>query len=986
MRRGFSLAGRIARLIGSATVYLLLSATLQSGFANPVESADRPGFDFRDGASRDPSVPAPPAVLGLEMGNRPVRHGEVIRYLESLAETSPRVKLVDYGKTHENRSLIYAVIALPEHLSRLDEIMADRDCLADPGCPWSDGVAETPAVAWLGYSIHGTELSSTDAALQLAYELAAGRDDTILDILRNVIVLIDPLQNPDGRERYLSQIEFLNGIVPNPDPASLNHTAFWPWGRSNHYLFDLNRDWFAQVHPESQARVAVIRRWKPQLVMDAHEMKSSSTYLFPPARDPLNPHLDPRQLSWIERFSRDQAAAFDHRGWSYYTREWNEEWYPGYGSSWPLYRGAVGILNEQSRTEGRVVRRPDGSTVTYREAVHHQLVSSLVNLQTLAENRGEILRDFREIRSDAVQRGGQGPFRAFLFAPVPNAERLSRFAQNLTNQGIQVLRAAAEFRATDLHDAWGEEWKSKDLPAGTRMVRLDQPLEPLIRATLEFHTQMADSFLASEREELEIHDQTRIYDVTAWSLPIAYGIESYWTGRIPQATWEVEGEPGPEEGGLRGEWPAYGIVAAENQERLHAAAAKLMEAGLAVRVAEEPFRLEGSDYGAGSLLLVRETNPDSLVDVVRRVAAETRTHFQAVRTARAESGPDLGGGKFRPLIEPRIAILAGNPTYTGEYGSLWHLFDHEMRIRVSSLDVSRVGDTDLSRYNVLIMPSVREGPDSYRRVLGAEGVESIGTWVKNGGTLIGLHVGAAFLADTTTGLSQVRLRRQSLEKYRSPECGVPYKAARQLFMAEAMGFDDEGAPLAVPGSFGVPGPGDPVLGPGAIAFAPAAGKRVGALRCAKSLQEDDGASTAADLDPELLARIDERLRRFRPRGVILRVDLDPRRWLAFGMPDRIPFMLSTSFAYLAQSPVHVVGRFADYDDLQVSGLLWPEAAGRWARTACVTRESVGRGQVILFAGNPAFRGYWLGTRRLLMNAAVFGPGMGTSTNPPYSSE
>jgi hypothetical protein len=964
-------------------------------------------FEFRPDADLDATIPTPEAFLGHAVGDRPIRHAEVTRYLEVLAEASDRVELREYGSTHEGRRLVYAVIALPERIARIDEIRAERDRYADPRLTPDPetGAATLPAVGWMAYSIHGDELSSTDAAIQLAYELAAGRDAAVTAILDSVIVIVDPLQNPDGRERYLSQLEFLNGVVENPDPASLHHTAFWPWGRGNHYLADLNRDWFPQVHPESRARIAALREWKPQLVVDSHEMGTASTYLFPPPRAPFNPHMHGWFWKWLDRFSADHAAAFDRHGWSYYTREWNEEWFPGYGSSWVAFQGAIGILYEQSSTSGRVVKRPDGMEVDFRTAVHHQIVSSLANLTTLAHERRAILLDYHRGRREAVERGRRGDLRALLFAPSPNVDRIHRLAAVLENQGVEVHRAAEAFSASDLHDVWGEE-KSIELPPGTLLVRLDQPLEPLIRATAEFHTQMSDSFLSSEREQLETRNETRLYEVTAWSLPVAYGVETYWTGRIPSAGWERVGPPpadwitsivsegpfpsGGSPPGLEGDWPAYAIVAHAGQEKVLAAAARLMDSGFSVRVAEEEFRAGGVDYPPGTILLRREANADSLADVVRRVAEETGTRFRTVASARSEAGPDLGGDKFRTLVPPRIAILAGTPLSTSQYGSVWHLFDRELGLRVSSLDVARVASTDLRRYNVLILPPAWGGRSPYRRALGHDGVESIREWVEDGGTLVGMSTGAAFLADSSSAFSRVLLRRQVTEKHPAPERGIPYAVGRRLYLSEAMGLDDEideGSPPELPEAFGVPGPGDPVIGPGARAFAADVGERSRAENTRPTSDADDAEGEAATTpekpDAETLLSIDERLRRFRPRGAILRVDLDPRRWLAFGLPERVAATVHTSYAYLASDPVETVGRFAGYDELHVSGLLWPEAAGRWAHTAYATREAKGRGQVILFAGNPVFRSYFLGTRRLLLNAAILGPGMGAAAEPPY---
>ena len=389
------------------------SATVSPGSPTPRWDATL----FMAGGTYDPSVPTPESVLGFPMGTRPVRYEEMWRYLATLDTASPRVAVLPYAKSHEGRALIYVAIGTESRLANLEAVQEAAAKWADPRASLpAEPPADLPLVAWLGYAIHGDELSSTDAALQLVYQLAAGTDSVTQRIRDRVLVCIDPSQNPDGRERFLAQMQAFAGRVPNPDDQSLQHQGFWPWGRVNHYLFDLNRDWIYVVNPESQGRVRAVTGWKPQLVVDSHEMGWDDTYLFSPAREPFNPHLPALMRPWAHVFSRDQAAAFDRRGWSYYTREWNEEFFPGYGSSWAAYHGAVGILYEQAGTDGSLVRQPDGNVLTFRDAVAHQFTSSITNLDTAARNRAVLLRDARLSRRAALDAGSRGPVRVFAYS------------------------------------------------------------------------------------------------------------------------------------------------------------------------------------------------------------------------------------------------------------------------------------------------------------------------------------------------------------------------------------------------------------------------------------------------------------------------------------------------------------------------------------------------------------------------------------------
>src|SRR5574341_788763 len=426
---------------------------------------------FFPGGTYDPNIPDPSQFLGYKVGSRPARYAQVVSYFETLAKSTGKAKLIEYGKTYEGRSLYYLLIGSEENMAKLEEIKNSIAQLSDPRKisprQAQDIIENTPTIAWLAYSIHGDELSSTDAAIQVAYQLAAGTDTLTERIRQSLIIIIDPLQNTDGRERFLTQVEGWNGTMPNPDVQSLEHAGFWPWGRGNHYLFDLNRDWFTLVHPETRGKIKAILEWHPQLFVDSHEMGPFSSYLFSPPREPFNPHMTSYIKKWWKTFASEQARAFDKYGWSYYSREWNEEWYPGYGSSWSIYIGAVGILYEQAGVEGSLVKQKDASVLTYREAVHHHFVSSISNLTTATNNRKELLKDFY----DEKKKNCESPteVKAYLFAPSDNQVRLHKFIEKLLWQNIEVHQATTDFKA-NVSDFWGQKFSGKKFPPGTFIV------------------------------------------------------------------------------------------------------------------------------------------------------------------------------------------------------------------------------------------------------------------------------------------------------------------------------------------------------------------------------------------------------------------------------------------------------------------------------------------------------------------------------------
>jgi Zinc carboxypeptidase len=963
------------------------------------------GDYFRPDGSYDPAIPTPADVLGFEIGERPARYEELVRYAEALAAATPRVTVSRYARSHENRDLIYMTITSKANQDHIAEIQSDITTLADPRISIYESelkriLHNTPVISYCAYSIHGDELSGADASLRVAYELAAGQTPDIEKLRQNLVVLIDPNENPDGRERILAQIGSFIGKVPNADPDALSHEGFWPWGRANHYLFDLNRDWFALVHPESRGRADILRQWRPQLVIDAHEMGSSNTYLFSPPRDPFNPCWPSSTLDWWQRFAADQANAFDQHGWSYYTRDWNEEFFPGYGSALAIYQGAVGILYEQSRTAGQPVRKPSGQIVTFPEAISHQYTSTMANLMTASENRQALLTAYRDSRNEAIDRGAKGVVKAFYFEPTPDPHRAGKLAERLAAMGIEVERLNETATLSGARSVWEEGKRNPTLPEGSYRVRLDQPDGLLAQVILSPHLMMPDSSLAQEREHLERKKGSRIYDVTAWSPLLASGLTVWWTPKMDDLDWEPTTTAPMPAGHIDAGSTAYGWLFDGTTDQALAFAAKLTSESFVVRVGRKSFEYDGVQYPRGSFLLRSEENPPDAGRRLRELVFGSGVKMVPVSTARILIGPDLGGGSWQRLIEPRIAILSGQPMSYSSVGAAWHLLDNELGIRTSLIDVSRVNQIDLKRYNTIVMPGAWGGGSGYRRALGERGTQKLKDWIRDGGTVVALAGGAEFLADSAGNFSQVRLRSQTLDDFPAPGFGLSAAAVTRLERMQATGLGADGKPIQTAGLYdwdnhpealSIPGLGSPVLGPGLWEMTGPAGKaakeRGSLLAGAESSPDKTGDSEnskgSENEKKHLQKKSDNRLKRFLPSGAILRVDLDPEQWVAYGAGDKVAVMQRRSDAFLARDPVSTIGRFAAPGELHLGGLLWPEAVGRISQTAYLTRESMGRGQIILFASDPNFRGYFWGTQRLFLNALLLGPGLGTTHSVPW---
>ncbi len=931
---------------------LLWAITAQAGL-HPSYSAkaEIDTVEFYNTHSYDRSVPNPNDYLQYPVGKWPARYHEFVLYFQELAAFSDRLRIETHETTHEGRTLYNLFISSPENIRNLEAHREQMDKLADPraglsNSALSEALAGQPAFAWLGYSIHGDEISGSDAAIRLAYHLAAANDSATLHLLDNVIIIIDPCENPDGRERYLSMLETYKSHVPNYDSRSAQHGGVWPWGRANHYLFDLNRDWILLTQPETKGRVRTILEYHPVMVVDGHEMGSNATFLFSPPRQPINYNTPENVMKWYSIFRDDQAQAFDERGWPYYTGEWNEQWYIGYGSAWPTFFGTVGILYEQAGVDGQVVRQRDNYLLSYHEAINHQFTSSIANLQTVANNREELLRDYRSARNNIVTRGERSNL-TFIFVPDEDELKMQRLISSLLTQGIEVHRAAEEFPVGDVTDIYQKKHSMKRFPAGTYLVSTAQPQGALAKAMLEFDLHLKPEFLEEERRELEKHGDTRMYEVSAWCVPMAYDVDAYMTtSRI-----SVQQEPvtGPTATGGRVIDPGaqYGFIVDMQGEKTYRMLNGLFGEHVTVYASEKAFTIEGRRYRPGALVLRRRGNPDDLPNILTRLARETGVDVHGVNTGLSTEGSHLGAPTFRLLQQPKVAILTGAPLSFTSVGSLWFTIDRELEIPHSLLHMDEFMWTDISPYNVLVFPSAWGSGLQDR--LGKRGKQKLEEWVEDGGTLILMGSSATWAADTSVALTQVRLKRQVLDKLED------YARALERELAAE---DPEVDTMAL-------------WHPEEIEAEKSADEE--AARQKKGQKED-------------AEELDKWQRRFRPGGVILRADVDTEHWLAFGMKERVPTMIWGSQAYLSKEPVATVARLTpEADKLRMSGLLWPEARERWAGTAYTTRERKGKGQIVIFAGDPNMRAYWYGTRKMFVNAVLYGPGF-TSGFEPYSEE
>jgi len=922
--------------------------------------------------------------LGFPLGQRAATPAEIGACLEAWAAASDRMRVTRYASTHEGRPLYYVVLGTPERLGKLDEVRAGWDRLADPS-GLDDHRArqlldELPAVAWLAYSIHGDETSGADAALAVIHHLAFDRGEDTNRLLDKLLVIVDPMMNPDGRHRFLQQVAEFRGEKHNLDDQSLVHTGYWPWGRTNHYLFDMNRDWLFGTQPETRGRMKAVEMWHPQMFVDAHEMGPQESYLFSPPRQPYNPNLPDWQHQWNRQFARDQASAFDAHGWRYYTGEWNDDWYPGYSDAWAALGGAIGILYEQAGVADDGVKQAGGYVLSYREAVFHHLTSSMANLRSLAANAKAIKQDWYEQRREAVSGGGPYAKRTFAVLPTKNQGRLKDFVDLMNLQGVRVYRLDRDTSLGDATDQLGRRRGRVDLPAGTLLIPNRQPLAQRTAALLEFDPHIPEDSLHNERKRLLREGQTTVYDVTAWNLTMLFGLESLTLeSALPGAVTRIESLPStaPHQ---ESKAEPVGWYFDGADDRAQAAAAWLLQHDVRVRLARRDTELGGKSVAAGSPLVLAVDNRQLALDLPGRLAAAADASGIAARAVETGLGEgdraDLGGEYFPILPRPRVALVTRGDIDSYDFGADWYYLDQKLGLRNSHLDVDRLADTDLRRYNVIVLPNRSRGQ------LPEDALAALRSWVHDGGSLIAVGGSARQLATTDADMGNTRLLPDVLDDplpYRVA-LAREWQAARDD-MPAASSIWAHDAPLSLDVPWEMEHPDESAGGGGE-----------------KSKSEASGGMpepTAAQLEDDWQAL-------FMPQGALLATRTDHKSWLMLGAGDYLPVMTGDAPVLMAARSVSAPARFGvllpSDDDavsgphdlgwapmpagdelrLRMSGLLWPEAAHRLANAAWLTRESVGSGQLILFATPPVFRGASLATARVFANAVLYGPGLGAS--------
>ncbi|MFN3757782.1 MAG: M14 metallopeptidase family protein [Algoriphagus aquaeductus] len=675
------------------------------------------------GYTYNPSVPTPKQVLGYEVGEWHVTHDQLVMYMKAVAAASDRVKFEETGRSYEKRPQTLLTITSPSNLGKLDQIKAERAKLREPGS--SVNIQNMPVVMFMGYSVHGNEPSGANASLLAAYHFAAANE--IAADLENIVLLLDPAINPDGLNRFASWVNSHKAYVMNGDPAQRELNEAWPRGRTNHYWFDLNRDWLPVQHPESRNRVKVFQSWLPNIHLDFHEMGTNSTFFFQPGvPSRVHPLTPKKNFELTEKIGTYHAKALDQIGSLYYNQENYDDFYYGKGSTYPDVQGSIGILFEQASSRGHLQESANGM-LSFPFTIRNQFTANLSSYQAAKEMRVELNQWMKDFYTEIKNETTADVNKAYIFGAKEDDARSFHLADLILQHDIKVFALKEDITVN------GKQFKKES----SYIVPADQPQYRLIKAMFETRTTFQDSLF---------------YDISAWTYPMAFHLDfmalnsrilnlasvtQVDKNNFAQAPGKVIGEAGAYQYAL--EWTDYYAPKAAYQ---------LLKAGFLVRVSNAEFSIaEGKTFGRGTLLIDKgESGMDNqaFFAKLREIALGSHVDIHALTTGYT-GGANLGSTFMAPLKTPNVALLVDGGVDSGEAGEIWHLLDQRMKMPVTLLPLDAVSGANLSRYNVILMAD-----GNYGR-LGQAGATAIKNWVSQGNTLVAKGGALRWLAQNEIG-------------------------------------------------------------------------------------------------------------------------------------------------------------------------------------------------------------------------------------------
>lgn len=660
-----------------------------------------------EGYTYDQDIPTPSSVLGFEVGEWHASHDQVVHYFRSLANSSPRVHLIEYGRTYEMRPLIMLAVSSPENIQRIEEIKTLRRQLRTGDA--TGDMEEIPLAMYLGHSVHGNEPSGINASLLSAYHFVAANE--VAAELEHTVLLIDPALNPDGGNRFASWVNTHKSYHMNGDRNNRELNEAWPRGRTNHYWFDLNRDWLPVQHPESRGRISQLQEWLPNIVLDFHEMETDNTYFFQPGIPSRNHPLTPqRNFELTEKIAQYHARYLDNIGSLYYSQESFDDFYYGKGSTYPDIQGAVGILFEQASSRGHLQENVYG-TIAFPFTIKNQFTTALSSFEAARDMHEELNQYMLEFYREARNEYEADNNKAYIFGSTDDYGRVFHLVDMILHHDIRIYSLEED---VTLNNVPFEAKKAFIVP-------LNQPQYRLIKSMFETRTEFQDSLF---------------YDVSTWNMPMAFNLDymALSSSILNLAkVEELEKDLERDMGQVIGAAGAYGYAFEWQEYYAPKALYYLMDKGYQVRLSHQPFRTElGQDFRRGTILIDKgnaEKSDGEFFEDLRITAEQNSLTIHAITTGYT-SGINLGSPSISVLQKPSIALVVDEGVMSSDAGEIWHLFDQRIDVPITLIPTGRMGIADLSRYNVIILPSGSYGTMNNRVT------EKLKLWIGKGGTLI----------------------------------------------------------------------------------------------------------------------------------------------------------------------------------------------------------------------------------------------------------
>lgn len=664
-------------------------------------------------------VKSPSDFLGYELGDKFTRHHRVVDYFNHVADNIPEVKLIQYGMTYEDRPLLLAFISSKENMENLEQIREDN--LKRAGILEGTPVGNTPII-WLSYNVHGNESSSTEASMATIHELIK-QGSARSEWLKNAVIVIDPCINPDGRDRYANFFWQYGNQPYNPDPNSKEHNEPWPGGRANHYLFDLNRDWAWQSQVETQGRIKVYNKWLPQIHVDFHEQGINSPYYFAPAAQPFHELITEFQRDFQTEIGRNHAKYFDENNWFFFTKQFFDLLYPSYGDTYPTYNGAIGMTYEQAGhgRAGLGIIKQEGDSLTLKDRIAHHYTTGLSTIEIAVANGDRLLSSF----SNFFGNNSSLKYKTFVLKYDGNDDKFNSLKTWLDVQGIEYGTASNVKGLRGYNYSTGAT-SGFSIGSNDLVVNMDQPKATLAQILLEPKTKLVDSVT---------------YDITAWGVPYAYGINAFASEQMvavresEKVSFTAASAP----------TKTFAFIAKWNSMNDAQFLASVLKAGIKVRFTEKVINYKGQSFDRGSLIIAKRDNKalgSSFEKKVIDLANENERTLATISTGFMDGGPDIGSSDVRYLERPKIALLSGNGTSSLAFGATWHFMEQELKYPVTVLGTDYFGRVDLSEYDVLIMQ------DGWYSSLREREMKKMMDWVSAGGKLIAVDGALGKLKDS----------------------------------------------------------------------------------------------------------------------------------------------------------------------------------------------------------------------------------------------